>query len=53
MPVHGGKDVVNNYFQWGQHGKKYYYRSVGGARIAKDKASLQGRAIEWSKHHTK
>ena len=47
MPVHRGKDKEGTYYQWGDHGKKYYYIArVESMRIyAKQKALTQGQAI--------
>lgn len=44
MPVHRGP----NYYQWGVHGKKYYYilGDKGSREAARSKAARQGRAIE-------
>lgn len=25
MPIHKGKDINGYYYQWGNHGKRYYY----------------------------
>lgn len=47
MPVHRGQDSIGAYFQWGQHGKRYYY-IAGNARsrqIARNKATKQAIAI--------
>ena len=46
MPVHRGQ----NYYQWGEHGKKYYYTpgDKESREEAKAKAELQGRAIKAS-----
>lgn len=46
MPVHRGKDSQGCYYQWGNHGKKYYYTPCDGPERnkAKEKAALQGRA---------
>lgn len=44
MPVHSGKDSIGMYYQWGNHGKKYYYknRNKVSKDLAKRKATLQG-----------
>jgi hypothetical protein len=46
MPVHRGKDATGCYYQWGDHGKKYYYEcnNKESREEAKQKAALQGRA---------
>jgi hypothetical protein len=46
MPVHNGKDSLGSFYQWGNHGHKYYYIS-GNSRSrlsARGKATRQGRA---------
>lgn len=46
MPVHAGYDEGGHYYQWGDHGKKYYYQ-VGDKQSeddAKLKATKQGQA---------
>ena len=50
MPVHEGKDSSGPYFQWGTHGKKYYYKpkSAKSKEDARQKAATQGRAIKAS-----
>ena len=50
MPVHRRRDTKGPYYQWGNHGKKYYYRSnnVRSRENAKSKANLQGRAAHAS-----
>ncbi len=50
MPVHRGQDSKGPYYQWGNHGKKYHYKS-GSQRsreLAKDKAHKQGVAAHAS-----
>jgi hypothetical protein len=48
MPVRRGRDSSGPFYQWGEHGKKYYY--LAGSTISRnrahDKAALQGRAIK-------
>ena len=48
MPLKHGK----NYFQFGDHGKKYPFKAGNkiAEGMAKGKALKQGRAIEWRKH---
>ncbi len=48
MPVHSRKDSKGPYFQWGNHGKKYYYKSNSerSKETARKKAARQGRAIK-------
>ena len=46
MPVNRRRDKRGGFFQWGDHGKKYYY-TIGdktSREEAKRKATLQGRA---------
>lgn len=52
MPLHRRKDSKGPYFIWGEHGKRYYYKSgnVRSRELARSKAMRQARAIEWSKH---
>lgn len=46
MPVHRGVESGKPYYQWGNHGKKYFYtaNSIRSRNAAKAKAELQGRA---------
>ena len=46
MPVHRGTDSVGAFYQWGLHGKRYYYRTSNyiSRRKAMEKAARQGRA---------
>ena len=46
MPVHRRQDSNGPYFQWGNHGKKYYYiaNNKRSRELAKEKAAKQGRA---------
>ncbi len=46
MPVHRGKDTSGSYYQFGEHGYKYYYISNNkhSRTNAKYKAGLQGKA---------
>ena len=46
MPVHRGKDAQGPFYQWGDSGRKYRYRSGDAAsrEQAKEKAARQGRA---------
>ena len=52
MPVREGKDSEGVYFQWGQHGKRYYVKDyitdacdrACAEKKAKRKALLQGKA---------
>ena len=50
MPVHQRKDKSGPYFQWGDHGKKYYYdpKSDRSKENARQRAAKQGRAIKAS-----
>lgn len=46
MPIHNREDAGGPYFQWGEHGKKYYYKhgDAAGKADARDKAGRQARA---------
>lgn len=46
MPVHQGRDSIGPYYQWGDHGKKYYYKpnDEKSRKDAQAKAAKQGRA---------
>ena len=48
MPVHRGRDSRGPYYQWGEHGTKYYYEAGSGAsrQRAKKHAIAQGAAVE-------
>lgn len=50
MPVHRSVDSNGPYYQWGGHGKKYYYISGNkkSRDIAYNKARIQGMAIHAS-----
>lgn len=50
MPVYDGKDSKGYYYQWGNHGHKYYYdaRSERARKNAHKKAIMQCVA---SKYH--
>lgn len=52
MPVHAGLDRTGPYYQWGQHGKKYYFQlgHLADARRAYHLAETQGRAIKSRQH---
>jgi hypothetical protein len=45
MPVHSGHDSLGDYYQWGQHGKRYYYDTPEGKEKAYESALRQARAI--------
>ena len=55
MPIHRGKDDNGCFYQWGDHGKKYYY--VSGNKKSRDqayeKAKKQAVAIYASGWHEK
>lgn len=45
MPIHKGHDTSGKYYQWGDHGKKYYYGNIHGSEEeARKKAVTQMRA---------
>lgn len=46
MPIHRGREGNKSYYQWGNHGAKYYY-TPGNSRsrdLAYQKAEAQSRA---------
>jgi hypothetical protein len=47
MPIHKGRDAMGMFYQWGAHGKKYYYTasSKTSELRAKAQAKAQARAI--------
>ena len=47
MPVHRGADSIGVYYQWGDHGRRYYYQSNNpiSRMLAKAKAIRQAQAI--------
>jgi len=55
MPIHQGRDTNGSYFQWGEHGKKYYFdpNDQKSKQDAKQKAVKQAIAIYasgWREH---
>ena len=50
MPVHASMDDKGCYAQWGNSGKKYYYKcgDEKAKNEAKRKANVQGYAVEKS-----
>ncbi len=52
MPVHSGHNSAGTYYQWGSHGKKYYYHSPLTESAAKKKALAQGKAIHSKGYQT-
>ena len=42
MPVHRGKDNKGSYYQWGGHGKKYYY--IAGNKASRERALMKSQA---------
>lgn len=53
MPVHTGSDTKGKFYQWGSHGKKYYYTTERSKQIAFKKAQRQGIAIYASGYRDK
>ncbi len=50
MPIHKRKDSKGNYYQYGNHGKKYYFGSSSKSQeSAYQKALAQTRAIHVKK----
>lgn len=47
MPVHKGINTRGPYYQWGKHGKKYYYKKgyTKSRLAARKKAERQAKAI--------
>lgn len=50
MPIQYKSDINGNYIQFGNKGKKYYYKTEHGKKIALAKAKQQMKAIEWRKY---
>lgn len=51
MPIHLGREEGKWFYQYGQHGTKYYFKKIGGKSEdnAYDKALLQLKAMMASK----
>lgn len=47
MPINRKKDTKGYYYQWGNHGKKYYYTANNprSRDMAKSKAVKQAQAV--------
>jgi hypothetical protein len=45
MPIHGRRDQHGSYYQYGDHGAKYYYIDRASAADAYQKAVRQARAV--------
>ena len=55
MPVYQGNDQKGFFYQWGEHGKRYYFNqnSIRSMKIAHNKALRQGIAAHangYNKH---
>lgn len=50
MPITLGQDLKGYFYQYGTHGKKYYFFTERGKQIAYTKAKKQGIAIRMSQH---
>lgn len=48
MPIHERKDEIGKYYQYGESGKKYYFKREGGKAKAYDKSLKQAQAIHAS-----
>ncbi len=48
MPLRNNIDNMGPYYQWGNNRKRYYYHDEESRRKAKQKAIIQGYAIEKS-----
>lgn len=46
MPIYRRKDSKGTYYQWGNHGKKYYYtpNNIRSREMARKKAVKQAQA---------
>ena len=55
MPIHRGRDRNGSYYQYGNHGKRYYYKSNNqeARKNAKQKAIRQAIAIYSSGYREK
>ena len=53
MPIHLRKDKKGSYYQWGNHGKKYYFFTQHGKIIAYGKSVKQAQAVHASGWHGK
>jgi hypothetical protein len=45
MPIHNRTDSQGHYYQWGDHGHKYYYHDSHSKQKAYQQALTQARAI--------
>lgn len=52
MPIHTGLDSRGHYYQWGHHGKKYYYQA-SNAKQAYQLAERQARAAYYNGYRGK
>jgi hypothetical protein len=52
MPTRRGKDRNGTFYQYGDIGKRYYYKTLAQGEIARQKAIKQGQAIEINRHRT-
>ncbi len=52
MPVHTGYDKYGYFFQWGTHGKRYYFNNRKSEEDAKKKALAQARAAYSRGYHS-
>ena len=50
MPVRSGEDSTGPFYQWGESGRRYYYRkgSETSEKMARARAAAQGRAVRAS-----
>jgi Tol biopolymer transport system component len=48
MPLITGQEGTKKYYSWGKDGKKYYYNTDTGRKLAKKRALKQGVAISYS-----
>lgn len=55
MPIYQGRDTKGDYYQWGNHGKRYYYKvnSERDRKNAHRKAIMQMVAAHYSGYREK
>lgn len=50
MPIKQSFDKRGKYYQFGDSGKKYYFNTERGRKMAYEKAQIHGQAIAISKY---
>lgn len=50
MPIHTGRDYTGWFWQWGDHGTKYYYNpaNLNESKVAKEHAIRQYTAAKYN-----